>query len=344
MGVGEYIISPIFRAGGYDWSIVFYPNGIDYHCAGYTSAYASYLSQTIDVSVKYALSVKRKEGQAPLASFGPRKQVLSPGRYCSVGYPRFVERSKLNMLSTIRGPRQIMSFRYFTDSTATLSLEVSNYLQAYSSSALASPLARPVCKVGGYDWKIVFYPDGYRWNSESDGYASCYLYYLSQGNDDVSVMATFSMLQKKGHEEVVSHNGCKRVFSSGTFAHLTWGYSKFVDKAKLESLSQQGDGGCFTILCALTVTKESPQPPLDLPGHIEAMLMDERGMDVTFMVGGQEYRAHRIVLAARSPVFSAMLLGPMAEKDMRSIDVADMHPPYLQEDTSLYLHELAAKM
>ncbi|KAM0894370.1 hypothetical protein ACQ4PT_024533 [Festuca glaucescens] len=137
--------------------------------------------------------------------------------------------------------------------------------------------------------------------------------------------ATLS-LEKKGQEEVASHDGCKCVFSSGTFANVTWGYPKFVDKAKLESMSQQGDGGCFTILCVLTVTNESPQPPMDLPGHLEGMLKDEIGMDVTFKVGGQEYRAHRIVLAARSPVFSAMLLGPMAEKDMQCLDVADMHP------------------
>jgi speckle-type POZ protein len=56
------------------------------------------------------------------------------------------------------------------------------------------------------------------------------------------------------------------------------------------------------------------------------MLRDERGMDVTFKVGGQEYRPHRFVMAARSPVFKAMLFGPMVEKDMRCLDVIDMEP------------------
>jgi speckle-type POZ protein len=88
-------------------------------------------------------------------------------------------------------------------------------------------------------------------------------------------------------------------------------------------MSRVGDG-CFTIRCVLTVRKESP--PLELPVHLERMLGDGRGADVTFSVGGEEFCAHRSLLAARSPIFAAQLFGPMAEKDMRHVEVMDMEP------------------
>jgi speckle-type POZ protein len=131
------------------------------------------------------------------------------------------------------------------------------------------------------------------------------------------------MLEKKGQEQVVSYVILKRVLSWGKFDFSSCGYKKFVGSARLESLSQNGDS-CLTIVCTITVTPESKKPPLELPGDLERMLRDERGMDVMFKVGGQEYRAHRFIMAAQSPVFKAMLFGPMVEKDMRCLDVIDM--------------------
>ena len=45
------------------------------------------------------------------------------------------------------------------------------------------------------------------------------------------------------------------------------------------------------------------------------LLLSEKGADVVFDVGGQTFAAHRCVLAARSPVFSAELLGTMKESN-----------------------------
>jgi speckle-type POZ protein len=48
------------------------------------------------------------------------------------------------------------------------------------------------------------------------------------------------------------------------------------------------------------------------------------GADVTFHVGGEKFLAHRIVLAARSSVFKAELLGTMKEKTDSPIEIRDM--------------------
>ncbi|XP_047051352.1 TD and POZ domain-containing protein 3-like [Lolium rigidum] len=63
---------------------------------------------------------------------------------------------------------------------------------------------------------------------------------------------------------------------------------------------------------------------LDL-GHELAMMLDNQDLtDVSFDVGGESFSAHRLVLAARSPVFKAELCCPMAESIMTSITIQDM--------------------
>ena len=47
---------------------------------------------------------------------------------------------------------------------------------------------------------------------------------------------------------------------------------------------------------------------------------------MSFAVGGEEFPAHRAVLAARSPVFKAQLLGSMADAKMASIVLHDIAP------------------
>ncbi|KAJ1295545.1 hypothetical protein BS78_01G232600 [Paspalum vaginatum] len=66
-------------------------------------------------------------------------------------------------------------------------------------------------------------------------------------------------------------------------------------------------------------------PPSDLHQHLGGLLLTEKGADVVFDVGGQTFAAHRCVLAARSPVFSAELFGTMMESDPAGVvHVQDM--------------------
>ncbi|KAF8672792.1 hypothetical protein HU200_049246 [Digitaria exilis] len=54
-------------------------------------------------------------------------------------------------------------------------------------------------------------------------------------------------------------------------------------------------------------------PPSDLNQHLGNLFVAEDGADVTFQVAGRTFKAHRFLLAARSPVFKAELLGGMKE-------------------------------
>jgi speckle-type POZ protein len=204
--------------------------------------------------------------------------------------------------------------------TATVNFEITNYLRLKGMS-VGEFVSSPVFRVAGYDWEIRFYPAGKK--DFSAGKASCFVRYLSQGKD-VWTSFALSMLETKGQEQVAGFGTMHHVFSPRKDER---GHEKFVDRSKLKSVSRQGDG-CFTIRCVLTVSKESP--PLELAGHLERMLRNGRGADVTFCVRGQKFGADRSLLAARSPFFGAQLFGPMAEKDMRHVEVVDMEPAIFQ--------------
>lgn len=58
---------------------------------------------------------------------------------------------------------------------------------------------------------------------------------------------------------------------------------------------------------------------------------------MTFEVDGEIFATHKLVLAARSPVFRAQLLGPMKDQNSQSIKVEDMMAPVFKVFLSLSL-------
>ncbi|KAK1642266.1 hypothetical protein QYE76_060071 [Lolium multiflorum] len=98
----------------------------------------------------------------------------------------------------------------------------------------------------------------------------------------------------------------------------------------------------LTILCTVEVLKEeasataaeptksfvSAVPPPTIAGDIHKLLLllekNPESSDVTFVVEDTEILAHRLVLAMRSPVFAAELLGHMRESTTRRVQIHDM--------------------
>ena len=70
--------------------------------------------------------------------------------------------------------------------------------------------------------------------------------------------------------------------------------------------------------------EEARVPPSDLQQHLGDLLKNQDAADLTFQVGAQRFSAHRCVLAARSSVFKAELLGAMKEKLGSPIEIHEM--------------------
>ena len=81
------------------------------------------------------------------------------------------------------------------------------------------------------------------------------------------------------------------------------------------------------MVCGVIVARDDDPvdvPPSDMGSHLGRLLDCADGSDVSFVVEGEMFPAHRAVLAARSPVFRAQLLGAMADAKMPSITMHDI--------------------
>ena len=113
------------------------------------------------------------------------------------------------------------------------------------------------------------------------------------------------------------------------------GYKRFFKRSLLEKSDYLKDD-CLMIHCCVGVVKtqtEGPKiysiavPPPDIGQHFGKLLESGKNADVTFEVEGEIFSAHKLVLAARSPVFRAQLFGPMKDQNSQCIKVEEMTAP-----------------
>ncbi|KAL6858728.1 hypothetical protein ACP4OV_017730 [Aristida adscensionis] len=109
------------------------------------------------------------------------------------------------------------------------------------------------------------------------------------------------------------------------------GWHKFVERSRVETVCFVY--GSITFLCGITILQDGNRisvPSSDLGSHLGHLLDCADGSDVSFSAGGETFRAHRAVLAARSPVFRAQLLGSMADARMDRINLHEIQPATFQ--------------
>ncbi|XP_015888258.2 BTB/POZ and MATH domain-containing protein 2 [Ziziphus jujuba] len=191
--------------------------------------------------------------------------------------------------------------------------------------------------VGGYAWAIYFYPDG-KSSEDNAAYVSVFIALASEGTD-VRALFELTLLDQsdKGRHKVHSH--FERTLESGPYTlkyrGSMWGYKRFFKRTLLETSDYLKDD-CLYIKCCVGVVKshtEGPKiysvsvPPSDIGQQFGKILESGKGSDVNFEVDEEVFSAHKLVLAARSPVFRAQLFGPLKDKNTRCIKVEDIEVP-----------------
>lgn len=111
------------------------------------------------------------------------------------------------------------------------------------------------------------------------------------------------------------------------------GYKRFFRRAMLESSDFLKDD-CLKLHCTVGVVVSAIDcsrlhsikvPESDIGDHFGVLLENEECSDVTFNVQGEKFHVHKLVLAARSPVFEIELLDAM-EEDNNEIVISDTEP------------------
>ncbi|XP_047062523.1 BTB/POZ and MATH domain-containing protein 2-like [Lolium rigidum] len=214
---------------------------------------------------------------------------------------------------------------------ATLAFQIVGYSK-HKGMGTGECIQSAPASVGGYQWCIRYFPDGSK--EEVKDYISVFIKLLCKG-PKVRALYDFRLVN---HDSGLSSSVYSRSESPQEFNSLdrtnTWGFSDFKKRSSLEQSPYLRDDRLI-IECDLTVlqeplivakTVEVQVPPSDLSGNFGQLLETAEGADVAFKVQGEVYHAHKIVLAARSPVFKAELYGPMRDKRRRNIPVQDMQP------------------
>ncbi|XP_012704466.2 BTB/POZ and MATH domain-containing protein 2 [Setaria italica] len=201
--------------------------------------------------------------------------------------------------------------------------------------------------VGGHSWHLAYLPNGDC--VERSDYISIYLVLDgtapgTAGGGPVLAQFSISLLDRAGKPApTYTRTGTTNQFSAPG-AH--WGFPGFIRREVLEKsrhLNLKDDSFCvrcdvtvvteFRAEDAATIAAEAAAvpvfvgvPPSDLSRHLGHLLLNEQGADVRFRVDGEDFPAHRCVLAVRSPVFQAELFGTMKEASSEApcVEIHDM--------------------
>ncbi|KAM0890978.1 hypothetical protein ACQ4PT_026741 [Festuca glaucescens] len=114
----------------------------------------------------------------------------------------------------------------------------------------------------------------------------------------------------------------------------SWAYPEYMSKTDLAASGCIKDD-CLVIKCSVNVItsklinnnnqeeEDFDVPPSELDNHLGRLLETGVATDITIKIGKQ-FKAHRCMLAAWSPVFRALLCGSMMESKKSSIRVNDI--------------------
>uniref|UniRef100_A0A0A9EWD1 BTB domain-containing protein n=1 Tax=Arundo donax TaxID=35708 RepID=A0A0A9EWD1_ARUDO len=181
--------------------------------------------------------------------------------------------------------------------------------------------------VGCYNWAVLFYPDG---DEKGEGCASMRIELLTK-NTSARASCHFRLLNRATGELSSGWQVPLLDYRSGS-THESARIHTFKRKLLMYVHDDQ-----LTIECAVAVILKPlvsatkavsaiEEPPSDLSEHLERLLEEKEGSDVTFEVQGEAFAAHKIVLAMRSPVFKAKFYGSEREKSGDCIAIEDMQP------------------
>ncbi|CAL5047572.1 unnamed protein product [Urochloa decumbens] len=199
--------------------------------------------------------------------------------------------------------------------------------------------------VGGHSWSLRFYPNGHGSDEGKDHIS----FYLSRDGDlSCSGMPARFVLSLLGPDGKPSYS---RTAGITPFNKMNYGYPNFLGREEFEKSSCLQDDS-FAIRCDISVaaTEEEPAttakglagdptpaaaaaflPKSDLQKDLAELLWSKLGADVTIVVGGETFHAHKLLLGARSPEFRERFFGSATQKIMYSaahiqIQIEGMEP------------------
>uniref|UniRef100_A0A0N5B3X8 BTB domain-containing protein n=1 Tax=Strongyloides papillosus TaxID=174720 RepID=A0A0N5B3X8_STREA len=198
------------------------------------------------------------------------------------------------------------------------------------------PIESPSCVIGSQDrsqWCLWVYPNGR--DEDSNEYVSVFL--MLEQPDKAKVKYGFSIINDKGEEENV--RSVKK--SNNCVKDVCWGFSKFVRRDLLlnNKLNDLLVNDKLTISCEVEIidpntsetsantTISQSKLPLDCGDMFELPFFT----DCVIKAGDTEFKAHKVILSARSSVFFDIFKNTLEESQTSVIESKNFRGEVVKE-------------
>ncbi|KAL6030365.1 hypothetical protein STEG23_034370 [Scotinomys teguina] len=209
---------------------------------------------------------------------------------------------------------------------------ISNF--RFALEEMSESIRSPTFSIGANDkWYLRVHPNGV--DEESRDYMSVYLVLLSCPTSHV--WAKFQLCMVSAEKEETHGVKNTRVFKFVPGVKL--GFKKFILRNFLLSFAPFIlPHEKLTLLCKVSMLQDSfsisdqkrkqgiQVPRCTLAGELGELWENSCFTDCCLVVAGQEFRAHKAILAARSPVFRAMFEHDMEESKRNRVEIHDLEP------------------
>ncbi|KAJ3695015.1 hypothetical protein LUZ60_000392 [Juncus effusus] len=187
-------------------------------------------------------------------------------------------------------------------------------------------------KLGGYEWTINYYPKG-QCVAESSCMSLTLQLKTNKVANDIRISSTFDIF--RAASPGIEHEPCRTLINCFGYNDGAEHECYFMQRSEFKRRCVKDE--CFFGTCTIVITNENLNKKefhkhnseegsrfSKLHHDLYKAYEREEMTDVTFEVEGKSFAAHRVVLAARSPIFKAELFGQMAESNMERIKIKDM--------------------
>ncbi|KAJ8678635.1 hypothetical protein QAD02_014422 [Eretmocerus hayati] len=231
---------------------------------------------------------------------------------------------------------EIIKFKYMW-TISNFSFFWNNRPQAYMDSPVFSTGVKEKIK-----WHLRLYPNGNFYASDN-GYIALYLYLESCDAPSIEAKCKFSLINSRREESNIrSSRNCHKFVGIDPHQRFT-GLANFIRR---DFVMDPANGllphDTLTVLCEIRACRGiinilgisiSSQLRIQKtqPDDFGALLDSEEFSDVSLIVGCREFRVHKAILAARSPVFLAMFKNDMKEKYENIVEIPDIDERVMRE-------------
>ncbi|XP_060249294.1 speckle-type POZ protein-like [Meriones unguiculatus] len=226
---------------------------------------------------------------------------------------------------------------HITIKTFSYKWTISNF--HFSLEGLSEAISSPVFSSEDNDqrkWCLKLYQNGF--DEESRDYFPVYLALLSCPKSPTWAKFQFWILDDNGEKR----NNVESQNVKGFLPYQYWGFKKFIPQEFLLSQAQWLlPDGSLTLFCKVSIGQDAVSlsqqtsainiPRCSLTDELGALWENSHFTDCCLFVSGQEFWAHKAILAAHSPVFRAMFQHDMEERRKNRFEIKDLEPQVFKE-------------